>query len=102
MFSQLLLTLQGCASPNFRIRTRPKPLGQIPPELHLGRRQVDPQRLRIGVSGNKINPTQARIDHGVDGVASGATDTHDTNLGLAPTLLNKLDHRTPPSISVPL
>ena len=57
-----------------------KPLGDAATQLNAAFAKRLLQGLGIGVGHKKLDPTQLGLDHVVDGIAAGATDTDDGDL----------------------
>jgi hypothetical protein len=66
-------------------------------EVHLGRRQVRRQRLRVGVGREEVDAGEPGANHRVDRIAAAAAHTDDLDARAEIRFVLELDHlSTPP------
>jgi hypothetical protein len=76
------MTSWAAAAPTSGLRTGAEALGDLSAHLHDALRLGHRERLRVGVSDDKINPLQSGGDHVVDGIAARSADAEYGNPGL--------------------
>jgi hypothetical protein len=59
------------------VGARAESLGQVVTDADLDVRVSRLQRLRVGVHGDELDATQARVDHSTDGIGATAADSDD-------------------------
>jgi hypothetical protein len=64
---------------DLRVATRTQAAGCVFTEAQSNRRRRTHQRLGIGVQSNEINAAQSGFNHPINGIATTAADSQDTD-----------------------
>ena len=79
-FDDFLGIFQRGLAAGFGVGAGAQALGEFRAELQLGGRLRKPQRLQVGVGGDKFHALDLGADHAVDGVATAAAHADDLDL----------------------
>jgi hypothetical protein len=91
MVAQLVDHLFGRRGADVRLRAGAEALRDRRAHLHDALRLRHRQRLRVGVGDHEVDALEARRDHVVDGVATGATDAEHGDPGLQFVNIRNID-----------